>query len=57
LDVVGLAASVLTHAAGFVFGFPVAGLGSAVYLGLGLSGQGVYLMAVILGRSGASVTG
>jgi len=49
LDVVGLAASVLTHASGFVFGFPVAGLEAAVYFGLGLSGLSVFLMAVTSG--------
>jgi len=57
LGVVGLAATVLTLAAAFFLGFPVAGLGAAVGLGSGFSGLAVFLVVVTLGSSGASVTG
>jgi hypothetical protein len=53
---VGLADAVLTVAAAFFFGFPAAGIVSAVDLGLGFLGPAVFLVAVTLGCLGASVT-
>ena len=55
--VVGLASAVLTLAAGFFLGFPVAGLGAAVGLGSSFSGLAVLLLAVTLDCSGPTVTG
>ena len=52
-----MAAAVLTHAAGFFFGFPAAGLLSAVDYGLGFLDPDVLLVAVTLGCEGASVIG
>ena len=57
LGVVGLAATVLTLAAAFFYGFPVAGLGAVVDFGSGFSGLAVLLVAVTISSSGASVTG
>jgi hypothetical protein len=57
VGVVGLTAAVLTIAAAFFFGFPAAGLGPAVDLVSGFLGLAVFLVAVTLGCSGASVTG
>lgn len=53
---VGLAAVVLTLAAAFFLGFPVAGLGTAVGFGSGFSGLTIILVVVPIGSSGASVT-
>jgi hypothetical protein len=55
--VVGLVASVLTHEVALFFGFPAAGLRSAVDLGSGFLGLAVFLVSVTLGCSVASVTG
>ena len=55
--VVGLAAAVLTLVAAFFFDFPAAGLVAAVDLCSGFLGLAVFLVAVNLGCSGASVTG
>ena len=55
--VVGLAAAFLTLAAALIFDFPAAVLVAAVDLGLGILGLAVFLVAVTLGSSGASVTG
>jgi hypothetical protein len=55
--VVGLAVAVLTLAAVFFFVFKAAGLVAAVNFGLGFLGPAVFLVAVILGCEGASVTG
>jgi hypothetical protein len=55
--VVGLPAAVLTSAAAFFFGFPVAGLGAAVCLGSSFSVMVVFFVAVCIGCSGASVCG
>jgi hypothetical protein len=54
---VGLAATVLALAAGFLFGFPAAGLGSVVDLVTGFLGLAVFLVVATLGCLGASVTG
>jgi len=54
--VVGLEAAVLTLADAFFFEFPATGLVAAVDLGSGFLGLAVFLVAVILGCSGASVT-
>ena len=53
----GLAAAVLTLAAAFFFEFPAAGFVAAVDLGSSFLGPAVFLVAVTLGCSGASVTG
>jgi hypothetical protein len=55
--VVGLATTVLTLAAAFFFDFPAADLGADGDWGSGFLGLAVILVAVILGCSGASVTG
>jgi hypothetical protein len=55
--VVGLAAAVLTIAAAFFLGFPVAGLVATVDLGSGFLGLAVFLVVVTLGCLGFSVTG
>jgi len=55
--VVGLAAAVLTLAAAFFLGFPVAGLGAAVDLCSGFLDLDIFLVVVTLGCLGASVTG
>jgi len=55
--VVGLAAAVLTLAAAFFLNFPAAGFLAAVNLGLGFLVPAVFVVAVTLGCSGASVTG
>jgi hypothetical protein len=57
LEVVGLVAAVLTLAAAFFLDFTAAGLGAAVVLDLDSWGLAVFLVAVILGFSQASVTG
>lgn len=54
---VGLAAAGLTLAAAFFLVFPAAGLGCAVGLGSGFLGLAVFLVAVTLCCSGASMTG
>ena len=54
LGSVRLAAAGLTLVAAFFSDFPVAGLGAAVYLGTGFSGQAVF---VAIDCSGTSVTG
>jgi hypothetical protein len=56
LEVVGIAAAVLTLAAVFL-DFPAADLEAAEILGSKFRGLAVFLVAVTLGRSGASVTG
>jgi hypothetical protein len=56
-EVVGLAAAFLTLVVAFFFGFPPAVLELAVDLGLGFLGLAVFLVAVTLSCSGASVTG
>jgi len=51
-------AAVLTLVAAFFFNFPAAGLVAAVdFLGSGFLGLAVFLVAVTLGYSGASMTG
>ena len=55
--IVFLAAAVLTLVAAFLFGFPAAGLVTAVDLGLGFLGPAVFLVTVSLGCVGASVAG
>jgi hypothetical protein len=57
LGVGGLAAAVLTRAAGFFFVFPAAALVAAVDFDLGFLDPTVFLVAVTLGCEGASVTG
>ena len=57
LGLVDLAIAVLTLAAAFFLDFPVAGLGDAVGFGSGFWGLVVFLAAVSIGCSGASVTG
>ena len=52
-----MAAAVLTLVAAFFFDFPAAGLVAAVDLGSGFLGLAVFLVAVTLACSGASVTG
>jgi len=54
--VVVLAAAVLTLAGYFFLGLPAAGFGAAVGMGSGFSGLAVFLVAVTLGCSDASVT-
>jgi len=52
----GFAATVLTLAAAFILGFPIDGLGAAVALVSGICGLAVFLVAITLGSSGASLT-
>ena len=54
---VSLAVAILTVVAAFFLVFPAAGLECAVGLGLGFLGLAVFLVAVTLGCSGASMTG
>jgi hypothetical protein len=54
---VGFAATILTLAAAFFFGFPAGGLVAAVDLGSVFLGLAVILMAVTLSCVGVSVTG
>jgi len=56
LGVVSLAAAILTLAAVFFLGFPFASLGAAVGLGSAFSGLAVFLVAVTMGCSCATVT-
>jgi hypothetical protein len=53
----GIAAAVLTLTADFFFVFLAAGLVAAVDFGLGFLGPAIFLVAVILGCEGASLTG
>ena len=55
--VVGLAPAVFTLAAALFFVFPAAGLVAAADFGLGFLGPSIFIVAVILGRKGASETG
>jgi hypothetical protein len=57
VGIVSLAAAILTLAAAFFFVFPAAGLRPAADLGFGFLSLAVFLEAVTLGCSGASVTG
>jgi len=56
VGILGLGAAVLTLAAAFFFEFPAAGLVAAVDLGSSFLGPAIFLVAVTLGCSGASVT-
>jgi hypothetical protein len=55
--VVGLAVAFLTLAAAFLFVFPAAGVLAAVDFVLGFLAPAVFLVAVTLGSTVASVTG